>query len=73
MLKQSWVTPLGSGEGGTGVLTRCFLKLRIAFCTGRFLLTGGRRRKIMVLGWVMSARNLLVAALALMKPLGVNW
>lgn len=54
------------------MLTSYFLKLRVAFCTGRFLVTGGRRRKTMVLGWEMSAGNLLVAALALMQPLGAN-
>lgn len=44
------------------MLTRYFWKLRIAFCAGGLLVTGGSRRKTMVLGWEMSARNLLVAA-----------
>lgn len=60
------------------MLTRYFWKLRIAFCAGGLLVTGGSRRKTMVLGWEMSARNLLVAAeegeaLALTQPFGVNW
>jgi len=60
------------------MLTRYFRKLRIAFCTGTFPVTGGRRGKTMVLGWEISARNLLVAAkmreaLALTQPFGINW
>ena len=59
------------------MLTRYFQRLRIAFCTGTFLVTGARRRKTMVLGWDMSARNLRVAAeegeaLALTQPFGFN-
>lgn len=47
MCKQSWVT---TQQGHTYMLATCFVKPRLAFCVGRFLVSGGGRRKTMALG-----------------------